>query len=283
MDDNRRAELMAMGLEPLVDMILQAEEKLAVVDGESMLSAIGSLQDRIMHADKWALLGEMSGNLAHEINNPLLVLVGYANKLRKFHENGEADSEKISKAIERVESMAHRIQKIMKGLLRFARSDSVLEFEKVYVSDLVNETTVVCEQKFKRSGVALKSTPIPEGLSLKCAGVPLSQVLLNLLGNGHDAVEGTEDPWISLEVEHTSEAVIFRVIDSGDGIPLDVQKKIFQKFYTTKSFGKGTGIGLALCAEIVGKHGGKLFIDSNYKNTCFTVEIPKDIKTQAAS
>ena len=280
MAQERKQELASKSAEELSSIVFEAEELLGQ---EDIVAGIKALQNRALSAEKMALLGEMSGNMAHEINNPLLVLSGYAAKIRKFHTQGAPDPQKMDKAIERVESMAKRIQKIIKGLLRFSRADATLLPEMANVADIVEETLVICEHKFKRSGVKFEVPEIDKNLNLFCESVPISQVILNLLGNAHDAIEQMNDPWIKLEVIETTDHVTFRVTDSGPGIPPDVQENIFKKFFTTKAVGKGTGLGLALCGEIVAKHQGRFSIDNNVKNTCFVVEIPKNIKQSKAS
>ena len=112
-------------------------------------------------------------------------------------------------------------------------------------------------------------------MTLAARSVHIAQVLLNLLHNASDAVSGTPDPWIWLEVIERNESVELRITDSGKGIPLLIQEKIFQPFFTTKDVGTGTGLGLSISMGIIRDHGGQLEIDNNCPNTCFVIRLPK--------
>ena len=104
----------------------------------------------------------------------------------------------------------------------------------------------------------------------------LSQVLLNLLNNAHDAVvERSEDKWIELKVEENEANYFILVIDSGKGISGEMREKIFTPFFTSKEIGKGTGLGLSISLSIMQKLSGNLELDTAHENTCFKVTIPK--------
>ena len=104
--------------------------------------------------------------------------------------------------------------------------------------------------------------------------VQMSQVFFNLLSNAFDAIEKTPSPWIEITAKKNTDKIIIFVRDSGPGIPLEIQNKIFQPFFTTKDVGRGTGLGLSLCSKIIKLHNGDLYINSDDKNTCFVIELP---------
>ena len=101
------------------------------------------------------------------------------------------------------------------------------------------------------------------------------QVVVNLITNGVDAIEDLDEKWLKLGWEVGDDKVIIRFQDSGLGIPEEVQKGMWESFFTTKGVGKGTGLGLSLCAKIIEEHGGKIFVDNDQPNTTFVIELPQ--------
>jgi signal transduction histidine kinase len=93
--------------------------------------------------------------------------------------------------------------------------------------------------------------------------------------NSFDAIQELPDKWVKVEVLEAGEYVSLSVIDSGDGIPKDIQNKMMQPFYTTKGIGKGTGLGLSISNGIITGHGGKIYVDEFSKNTKITLVLPK--------
>lgn len=111
--------------------------------------------------------------------------------------------------------------------------------------------------------------------------VQLCQVLLNLINNSHDAIEGREEKWIEVEVVALENDVRIMVTDSGPGISAAVKDKIFDPFFTTKPVGKGTGMGLSISHGIIHNHDGELYVDSSCAHTRFVIRLPRKI-VQAA-
>lgn len=262
---------------------LEALDKAEIIDLYLALEvAFGNAQNAVRHADKMALLGEMSGNMAHEINNPLLVLTGYISKLTTYLSEAPVDPVKAAKALERIDSMTKRIQYIVKGLLKFSRNEQQLDFAAEKLQTIFDDTIILCKHKLKRACVDLTVDPFPEDLEIVCAQIQVSQVLLNLLSNAHDAIKDQENPWIRIGVSPSPTTLTITVTDSGYGIPEAIQKNIFERGFTTKGVGVGTGLGLALCAEFIEAHGGRLYVDNNKPNTTFVIEIPKNPASKAS-
>jgi signal transduction histidine kinase len=113
---------------------------------------------------------------------------------------------------------------------------------------------------------------------INCNLVQISQVLMNLLNNSIYEIESKENPWINFIIEKINNEIKFTVSDSGLGIPLEVQKKMFEPMYTTKPIGKGTGLGLSISRAIIEKHNGSLKINNNLPNTTFEVCIPLNLQ-----
>lgn len=239
----------------------------------------------LVSASKFAALGEMAGGIAHEINNPLTILQGHSSRLRNFSAQN-FDPIKFNEIIDKIEKMILRINKIVKGLKSFSRNGDFEKPELISLSSIITDSLSLCEEKFKNNGINFNVGTVPD-VQISCRPVQISQVLINLLNNSAFAIAGSPEPWIKLDFEITAtDTLKVYVIDSGKGIPPEVQKKIMQPFFTTKEVGKGTGLGLSISKGIVESHNGKFYIDFAAPNTTFIMELPlpaqSDIKNKAA-
>ena len=104
-------------------------------------------------------------------------------------------------------------------------------------------------------------------------------MFINLINNATDAIEHLEKKWIKVKVlygnEIAKDKIIFKVIDSGAGIPIEIREKIHIPFFSTKAIGKGSGLGLSICDGIVQRHNGKFYVDEKAENTTFVIELPQ--------
>lgn len=228
---------------------------------------------------KMAALGEMAGGVAHEINNPLSIIVGKCGTVRTLVQQPEINREKIAQELEKIAGTAGRIAKITTGLLAFSRSGEQDPPGKPLIREIVEETTAFCLEKFKARDVRLEVDCGDIGeIALTCRQSQISQVLLNLLNNALDEVQAYHVKWVRLKVELLENHVEFSVTDSGTGIPPDVVEKLFQPFFTTKPVGHGTGLGLSISKGLVESHGGKILYDTKSPNTRFVISLPLDAK-----
>ncbi len=232
-------------------------------------------QAKIVAAAKMSSLGEMAGGVAHEINNPLTIILGKTQILKQLALLGELRPQDITDACAKIDATVGRIAKIISGLKSFARDGSLDPFEKANLGHILRETLSFCEERFRNNRVPLTVKPFDENLELDCRSVQISQVLLNLLNNAFDAVVKDPDPWVQLEVKYDQHFLEITVEDSGSGIPGPIREKIMQPFFTTKESGKGTGLGLSLSQALIESHQGTLDLDSSAKNTRFRIRVPK--------
>jgi signal transduction histidine kinase len=108
-----------------------------------------------------------------------------------------------------------------------------------------------------------------------CSATQITQVLINLVNNAHDAIKNLKEKWIEIAVNDSDHYVEISITDSGPGIPAGIKEKIMQPFFTTKAVGQGTGLGLSLSKSIIDSHKGFLLIDDNCPHTKFTILLPK--------
>ncbi|MFL5815488.1 MAG: ATP-binding protein [Bdellovibrionia bacterium] len=235
------------------------------------------------YAGKMAALGEMAGGVAHEINNPLAIICGSTEFIQSMIARKDVDQAKLGQLVDRIHHTAFRIVKIVKALRFFARDGSNAPFERESFQAIINDTLEFCQEKFRSHSVNLQLAPISPELKIDCQAVQISQVLLNLLQNAFDAVQGLETRWIRLEVFEAESEIRIVVTDSGTGIPAELRSKIMLPFFTTKDVGKGTGLGLSISQGIITHHRGSLSVDDTSENTCFVVRLPRIQPSNQAS
>ena len=226
------------------------------------------------YASKMATLGEMAAGIAHEINTPLSVISLLAEQLVANLSAGDASQDQ--KDAESILSTVERISEIIQGLKTFARDARGDEFVSASPTKVVQDTAVLCANRLKSSHIGFEIHVEEQIGTVRCRPTQLSQVLLNLLNNAHDAVSAIPEKWIRIHVTSSDGKIFFRVTDSGRGIPAAACAKLMQPFFTTKPAGKGTGLGLSISKSIVEVHGGRLYYDPQSERTSFVVELPME-------
>ena len=238
--------------------------------------ALEQQQINAFESARLASLGGMAGGIAHEINNPLAVISTSVEQLELQAEVGhELEKGVVLETASLVRRTVERISKITRGLLTQARDGRADRPTKVDLKKLIEETLEFTSFKLKRASVALRFDPIPDSLVVECREVPISQVVLNLVGNAIDAVAERPDRWVHVSVLDRGDLVDIRITDSGSGIPPHLREQILKPFFTTKPVGKGTGLGLSISKQVAEAHGGSLRIDEHCPNTRFVLTLPK--------
>jgi len=232
-------------------------------------------QTQMISASRLSAIGEMAAAITHEINNPLGVILGRCEMLKKNIAEPELNRESLSKNIEAIEKTGQRIEKIVKSMKLLAYHGETEDFTRVKVSEIINDTLDLCSERFKNSGIQLINQNVNGELFLNCISYQIVQVLVNLLNNAYDAVENLEKKWVKINIQDSSNALEISVTDSGEGIPENVAKNLFQPFFSTKRVRFGTGLGLSVSKSILIKHGGDLNLDISSPNTCFKLTFPK--------
>lgn len=226
------------------------------------------------YAARLASLGEMAQGVAHEINNPLAVVMFSADEINQRARKNELDKDFVANYSGKILLMSQRIAKIVKGLRYFSRDAEKDPFRDLPVSMIIEQTVDFRIEKYKNSGVKLEIAPYDEALMVKCREVQVMQALINLLSNSFDAVVGQDEPWIRIDVRAHGDKVLLLVSDSGEKISEEKQKKMFEPFYTTKAVGQGTGLGLSIALGLLQDNAGDLkFLGNN--PTRFEISLPK--------
>jgi signal transduction histidine kinase len=223
-----------------------------------------------------AELGTLSAGIAHEINNPLNIISGFAYVLNRHVQGNDVGIQKLGKCVSGITIACKRIANIISGMKYFSRDGSNDVFIDCKVQKLINEIKPVCEGALISRGIELKFNVEPEEMCLYCRPVQLAQILLNLINNAVDAIENLESKWIQICFFLDADgSPVITVTDSGSGIPTELQTRIFVPFFTTKDVGKGAGLGLSIAHGIVMQHGGTIAVNNACINTQFIIKFPK--------
>jgi signal transduction histidine kinase len=219
----------------------------------------------------------MAGGLAHEINNPLAILSGHCQQLTDMIETDHYDAKRLIHLVEVMTRNITRIENIIHGLRRLSRNDETDSFDIAQVDQIILDAAELCGTKFQEHGIQLNIPDIAPTLNIECRATQISQVILNLLANAHDAVLRQEQKCVDVDVRETDETVLISVEDTGPGVDAQVLNKIFDPFFTTKPPGEGVGVGLSISRRIIEAHNGKLFLDQTSRKTRFVAQLQKSI------
>lgn len=238
----------------------------------------------LLQASKMSALGEMASGIAHEINNPLAIISGSAERISNIVSGpiSEIQLGPLKKSAERIVSTTHRIARIIHSLRDFSRDSAYDPMTKAKVGSVITQALEFCRDRFKNQGIQLEVDVADGSSEILCRSSQIEQVILNLLNNAFDAeVDAIEKGFLAqdrarvvLKSELRGKRVFVTVEDNGRGIPNELSQKIFQPFFTTKPVGKGTGLGLSISERIVRTHGGLISLESQPGKTCFVLSLP---------
>lgn len=260
--------IMISSLEALADRA----QKIA----QEMTEEVRRNQETLAVSARLSSLGEMASGVAHEINNPLTIILGKAKLIESLAKSKSEPDEKVLKSTEQIVKTVHRISKIIKGLQSFARETSNEPFESVPVIDTIQSTVELCRERFSKYEVALNvEVELSKEVLIWGREEQISQVLMNLLSNAFDAVQSLSEKWVLMKAELVGSRILLSVEDSGTGIPVKMEEKIFAPFFTTKEIGKGTGLGLSISKGIIDRHKGRIFLDRTCAHTRFVIELER--------
>lgn len=230
----------------------------------------------LMNSANLASLGEMASGIAHEINNPLAIIKGKIDIIKKRASSPDRDDEKIMIDLGKIDSTVDRISRIIQGLRKLARGDHEEAPTTVPLKSLVEDILIISKERFMANKIDLKFE-MSEELSVVCRPIQLEQVLINLLNNALDATLELPDAdrWVAVRAYRFNDARIqIAVTDGGKGIPKHMTDKIMQPFFTTKPTGKGTGLGLSISKNLIESQGGLFQLNKSSPNTEFLITLP---------
>jgi two-component system, NtrC family, sensor kinase len=243
------------------------------------------MNQQVIETGKLASIGELAAGIAHEINNPVAIMVEEAGWIQDLLEEDEfQESENLKefhRALLQINAQGKRCKEITHKLLSFARkTDSTVQ--ELQINELIEEVVNLSSQRAKYSNVSV-NTNLDQNLPvIPMSSTEFQQVLLNLMNNAMDAMEKTGGT-LEISTVRQNDSIIINLADTGSGIPEVNLSRIFDPFFTTKPVGKGTGLGLSICYGIIKKMGGQIDVNSVInQGTTFTIRIPIELKGKSS-
>lgn len=248
------------------------EKKARLALSREVKTVEGETDDEFFNRSKFSELGLMSAGITHEISNPLSVIMGRCQQLRKR----KFSQEDLEKGLAQIQSNAERISKTIQSVREYIYRNEAQEDEFIALKEIVDNVLVFYGQRLKNHGIDLRMKNL-EKIYISGHKGQYEQALLNLVSNAFDAVDKLPEKWIEISARKEGDKVQIFVEDSGGGIPTEVRERIFDPFFTTKK-GKGSGLGLSLVKGVANKHGGDFkYVEAPH--TTFMLELPKSSST----
>ena len=258
----------------------QMSDELTLANDRSMaaLDRLKSTQAQLLQSEKLSAIGQLVAGVAHELNNPLTSVIGYAQLLEdEFDTPGDMRSAaELAQDMRRIAQESERAAKIVRNLLAFARRQAAARAPQD-VADLFGRVMALRSYELRLNGIELVTEFQPGLPPVVADGSQLQQALLNLVLNAEQAMRGR--PLKRLQVgarfDTKASAVELFIKDTGHGIDRANLSRIFDPFFTTRDVGEGTGLGLSICYGIVRDHGGQITVDSAVNaGTTFSLSLP---------
>ncbi|MBI5570400.1 MAG: PAS domain S-box protein [Desulfomonile tiedjei] len=237
------------------------------------------MEKQLQRADKLASLGQISTGIAHEINNPLGVMLGYTQLL--LRENTEGTQ--VYEDLKIIEKHARNCKTVVDDLLKFARGTRTNK-TSIEVNQCVQEVLSLVSHQFELDKITLETDLDPDLPTLVADGEKLKQVIMNLLMNARQAIQGSGSISVATKADPAEQCLRISIRDTGCGIPDELIDKIFDPFFTTKPVGEGTGLGLSVSYGIIQDHNGLIEAHSEVDSgSTFTVVLPVTMGTPPQS
>ncbi len=224
------------------------------------------LWDRLIKAEKLALMGEMVAGIAHELNNKLTPILGFVELLRT-----EFKEESAHRKMEAIHSAALGARKIVQSLLTFARKEKPRK-KLTDINKVVDSALTIVHSSFSTTDIEVIRHLQSDLMPVKVDAAQIEQVLANLFKNAFEAMG--QSGRLTVETVAVGDSVVIKVSDTGPGIPEKIRERVFTPFFTTKEGHGGTGLGLSICHGIITNHGGKITLHSSDAGTSFVITLP---------
>ncbi|MEW5850014.1 MAG: PAS domain S-box protein [Myxococcota bacterium] len=226
-------------------------------------------QDSLLRSEKLSALGGLIAGVAHELNNPLGAVIGYAQLIAM------SATPEIQEDCGKLTGAAERCRRIVHNLLTFARKHKP-EQRPADLNQIVRDAIALVEYEFSVHNIVIELALDPELPLLSLDGHQVQQVLINLLRNSQQAIlEARKRGRILISTSLSQGEVVLRFEDDGPGIPEELRSKVFDPFFTTKEVGQGTGLGLSIAFGIIKEHAGTIRVDQGtLPGACLVVTLP---------
>ncbi len=262
-------------------------EELAFVESVRSLSALAiekkletdemeNARLRSLGSAKLSALGEMAAGIAHEVNNPLTVIVGKIDRILTHLSEGKLQEDRLREDLLTMEETSHRIARLVRAMRLLGRNNEKEEKIPFLIKGIIDEVLQIMSELFRSRDVQLQiSLDSISQATVLCRPSEIAQIFWNLLKNSFDSVADSAERWIQIGAEVDQNFVRVRVRDGGNKIRPEIREKMMHPFFTTKKVGEGVGLGLSISKSIAENHGGDLYYEDNKPNNSFVFEIPR--------
>lgn len=254
-----------------------------------MVDAVQRAEAQLIQSSKLASLGTLASGVAHELNQPLAIIRAIAQQNLEMLQNNSPTSQQLETLrddLQIVYRQTVRMSQIIQHLRAFARKPREV-FEPVNLNEVAQNALILLREQLRNRGITLVERYAPDLPPVMGEANSLEQIVINLLTNARDALEGRDEGQISIETgvydDGRQAYAELRVRDNGPGVPPEIRAQIFDPFFTTKDPNKGTGLGLAISLEIAQKHKGTLTLSDTQQGAEFVLRIPVAEREQAAA
>ncbi len=229
------------------------------------------LQEQLIQSEKMSAIGQLIAGVAHDLNNPLASVVGFAD----FLIDGARAPETLREPLEAIRNEAERAAKIVRSLLNFARKNEG-ERRAQQIGPILEATELLLRNQLTALAVEIELDVADDLPRISVDANQLQQVLVNLVTNAAQAMHASgEGDRVTLGAEPWLDGVAVTITDNGPGVSSNIAERIFEPFFTTKPEGEGTGLGLSICQGIIKEHGGRIhYAPGDIGGAKFTIEIP---------
>jgi C4-dicarboxylate-specific signal transduction histidine kinase len=233
-------------------------------------------QEQLVQAGKLATLGELTTGVAHELNNPLNNIGLFIGNALDLIELGMADPnpERILQALHNAMHQVHKATEIISHLRTFGRATSV-SHEPVGISQVIRRSLLLVQEQLRLRQMEVKLLLPEEEIFVMGNAIQLEQVFINLLTNARDAMAHSTRKIITIGCTRQVDGVDIRFCDTGTGIPVGLEQRIFDPFFSTKEVGAGTGLGLSITYGIIKEHQGTIVVENcPDEGALFLIQLP---------
>lgn len=249
----------------MVDRLAEADQGKAVMN------------EKVIEANRLASIGELAAGIAHEINNPVAIMVEEAGWIQDIMADDDLctpdNLSELERSLIQIKTQGARCKEITHKLLSFARKTDP-RISEVNLNEVILDAVSLLRQKTRYVNVHIDTELEPDLPYISASPSEIQQVILNLINNAVDAI-GSGGGEVMLSTSRNGEMVEMVVTDTGPGIPEAHLDRIFDPFFTTKQVGEGTGLGLSICFGIAHKLGGSIGVRSQVgEGTTFTIRFP---------
>lgn len=242
---------------------------------EFALSQVEQDRLKLLNATRLKAVGALASGISHEVNNPLMIIVGRIHQIDQEIEKEPLDRTKIKEVNAKVLDAVERIRKIVNSLRIFARPAHEESEVETDLNGIVRDVILLSRTRLSNHEIELRFALDESNPMALVRRGQVGQALIAILNNAFEAVRSQPERWIEVLTHATKEKVQIRVTDSGPGLPPHIQKRLFESFVPGSDPAQTSGVGLATARQMVQDSGGKIWLDTDSKNTRFILEFPR--------